>query len=287
MIRCGKAIILRTPRSIPCGIVWSRRSSAEPHELSSRHLARSTDPRRFPGYPGKAIELIPNGFDEETFRRAGEGAGSRATVAQQGPIKLLHSGIVYRSERDPKCLFAAIAALKRKGAITANSLQLVLRASGDEAGFRNDVQRACIDDIVRLEPGVDYLAALQEMMSVDGLLILQASNCNAQVPAKLYRTCGPGGLSWHSPTPSGIRREPWNRQAPAFLRRWIRRMKSSAPCSSSWRRRAAETGVGHRRTGSQVTPGSRRLASWRACSTASRTPAPRAPGATGTTAGWR
>ncbi len=33
---------------------------------------------------------------------------------------------------------------------------------------------------------MDYLAALEEMLSVDGLLLLQASNCNAQIPAKLY-----------------------------------------------------------------------------------------------------
>ena len=93
---------------------------------------------------------------------------------------------MYRSERDPRHLFEAISRLKRAGRISAAEFQLVLRASGDAAGFRADVERHGIDDIVRLEPGVDYLAALQEMMSVDGLLILQASNCNAQVPAKLY-----------------------------------------------------------------------------------------------------
>jgi hypothetical protein len=33
---------------------------------------------------------------------------------------------------------------------------------------------------------VAYRDALAEMMNADALLILQASNCNAQVPAKLY-----------------------------------------------------------------------------------------------------
>ncbi|WP_431475824.1 hypothetical protein [Massilia eburnea] len=31
-----------------------------------------------------------------------------------------------------------------------------------------------------------YQAALAEMLTVDGLLLLQASNCNHQIPAKLY-----------------------------------------------------------------------------------------------------
>ena len=99
---------------------------------------------------------------------------------------LLHSGIVYRSERDPKEFFAAVAELKRGGRLTRDDLQIVLRASGDDAGFRRDVEALGIDDIVRLEPPIDYLGALQEMLAADGLLILQASNCNAQVPAKLY-----------------------------------------------------------------------------------------------------
>jgi len=52
--------------------------------------------------------------------------------------------------------------------------------------YGNDLKRLDIADIVRLESGIDYLAAIQEMLSVDGLLLLQAANCNAQVPAKLY-----------------------------------------------------------------------------------------------------
>ncbi|MGH8260217.1 MAG: glycosyltransferase, partial [Steroidobacteraceae bacterium] len=61
-----------------------------------------------------------------------------------------------------------------------------LRASGAEGDYLAELRRLGIDDIVRLEPPVDYLAALREMLSVDGLLLLQAANCNAQIPAKLY-----------------------------------------------------------------------------------------------------
>lgn len=141
---------------------------------------------RFPDYPRERIELISNGFDEETFQRAVVSLSDARSGGSDEPVTLLHSGIVYRSERDPTQLFAAIARMKAQGRLSASRFQLVLRASGDDAGFARDVAQLGIDDIVRLEPLVDYLQALQEMLTVDGLLLLQASNCNAQVPAKLY-----------------------------------------------------------------------------------------------------
>jgi glycosyltransferase involved in cell wall biosynthesis len=140
---------------------------------------------RFPHVAAERRVLIENGFDEETFRRAEQDdAASDRTRARR--ITLLHSGIIYRSERDPTHFFAAIASLKRQGRISAEHLQIVLRASGTESDYAADLKRLDIADIVQLEPAIDYMAALREMLTVDGLLILQASNCNAQVPAKLY-----------------------------------------------------------------------------------------------------
>jgi glycosyltransferase involved in cell wall biosynthesis len=142
--------------------------------------------KRFPAFPRERIALISNGFDEEIFVRAAASLPSAVDSAGDRPVTLLHSGIVYRSERDPTHLFSAIARLKSGGHISASSFQLRLRASGDEVGYGRDVERLGLADIVRLEPAIDYLHALQEMLTVDGLLVLQASNCNAQVPAKLY-----------------------------------------------------------------------------------------------------
>jgi hypothetical protein len=138
---------------------------------------------RFPEFPRGHFELIENGYDEESFLRAESLPPAASGV---GPVILLHSGIVYRSERDPTQFFGAIAALKGAGRIDASRLRVRLRASGGEGDYRRDLQRLGIDDIVTLEPAIDYLPALREMMDVDGLLVLQASNCNAQVPAKLY-----------------------------------------------------------------------------------------------------
>ncbi len=141
---------------------------------------------RFPDLSPCKLVLIENGYDEEIYKRAELSLPTVRAHQADRPITLLHSGIIYRSERDPTHFFAAIASLKSRGLISAGNLQIVLRASGDEADFRKDLRRLDIEDVVRLEAAIDYVKALQEMMTVDGLLILQAANCNAQIPAKLY-----------------------------------------------------------------------------------------------------
>jgi glycosyltransferase involved in cell wall biosynthesis len=140
---------------------------------------------RFPTLPQSKLEFIENGYDEDVFKRA-EADLPAAPLVHGGPVTLLHSGIIYRSERDPTQFFAAIAALKQRGAIAAANLRILLRATGDDADFQKDLDKLGIADIVKIEPSIDYMKALREMMTVDGLIILQAANCNAQIPAKLY-----------------------------------------------------------------------------------------------------
>ncbi|HYM43366.1 MAG TPA: glycosyltransferase [Steroidobacteraceae bacterium] len=148
--------------------------------------AAATYRARFPQFRADRLVVIENGYDEDTFQRAQASAPRRRDVVSGRPITLLHSGIIYASERDPTQLFAALASLKRVGRISAAALQVVLRASGSEHDYRALLAEFDISDIVRLEPAIDYLAAVQEMLSADGLVILQAANCNEQVPAKLY-----------------------------------------------------------------------------------------------------
>lgn len=148
--------------------------------------------QRYDG-PGMArIAVIENGYDEEVFARAEQSpVSARAATGDArgpsaGPIILLHSGTVYPSERDPTALFEALSGLKRDGAITSSDLRVVLRASGYLDTFSKQIRILDIEDLVFLEPGLPYLKALREMLTVDGLLLLQASNCNEQIPAKLY-----------------------------------------------------------------------------------------------------
>ncbi|HEV7814531.1 MAG TPA: glycosyltransferase [Janthinobacterium sp.] len=143
----------------------------------------------FPEHGGR-LRLIENGYDEEDFAAAENGAG-----AGPGPIgprparacfRLLHSGLVYPSERDPAPLFAALARLQSEQTIAPHNFRLVLRASGHDGYLRDLLQRHGIAGLVELAPALPYRAALAEMLEADGLLLLQARNCNHQIPAKLY-----------------------------------------------------------------------------------------------------
>jgi glycosyltransferase involved in cell wall biosynthesis len=143
---------------------------------------------RFPDYERSKLTLIENGYDEVAFAAVeSELLPSDASGLElRSPIVLLHSGVIYPSERNPTQFFAAVAALKAKGKVTAGELQIRLRASGSEPHYRRILKDMGIDDIVRLEPPVGYAEALREMLTVDGLLLLQAANCNTQIPAKTY-----------------------------------------------------------------------------------------------------
>ena len=135
-------------------------------------------------YPqnAKGFRMIENGYDEETFA----GVASGGVPLNNGKITLLHSGIVYPSERDPTQFLLAIRALIDAGRISADRLRVRFRASMHEDFLRSLAVRFDLGECVELLPPIPYRDALDEMMRADILLIMQASNCNDQIPAKLY-----------------------------------------------------------------------------------------------------
>ncbi len=170
---------------------WKAYQRIEEHALRNAAVSVFTTPGcaqlyrdRYPDVPGDKSVVIENGYDEETFARAG--AGAERTTAGDGRFVLLHSGVIYPSERDPRHLFEALGRLKKAGALSAADFCLRLRASAYDPMLRELAATHHIVDLVSLEPAIPYHQALEEMLSVDGLLILQASNCNQQIPAKLY-----------------------------------------------------------------------------------------------------
>jgi glycosyltransferase involved in cell wall biosynthesis len=138
---------------------------------------------RFPEIPASRFCLIENGYDEENFIDA---EADRRVVEAGQPFVLVHSGVIYPSERDPIPLFEALAALLAQGRIGSASFRLVLRATGHDDYLAALIKQHGIDSVVTLAPHVSYREALAEMLGAGGLLILQAANCNHQVPAKLY-----------------------------------------------------------------------------------------------------
>lgn len=138
--------------------------------------------KRYPEIPAERYALIENGYDEENFAQAAVAVPAPAS----GPFVLVHSGVIYPSERDPEPLFAALAALQNEGTLSAANFRLVLRATGHDAYLTKLIRKHGIEPLVTLAPHMAYREALAEMLSAGGLLLLQAANCNHQIPAKLY-----------------------------------------------------------------------------------------------------
>jgi hypothetical protein len=103
-----------------------------------------------------------------------------------GTFTLVHSGIVYPSERDPTQLFRALRLMLDEGRLKARELRLRLRAPAHEDMLGKLIDKFRVGEVVELCPPIPYRDALQEMLRADGLLVLQASNCNDQIPAKVY-----------------------------------------------------------------------------------------------------
>jgi hypothetical protein len=135
-------------------------------------------------YPARAdrISVIENGYDDEMF------AGLHPAPPRSPGAKkvLLHSGIVYPSERDPAALFAALQVLRTSGRIAPQTFSLRFRAPVHARMIGELAARFGVSDLVEVAPPVAYRDALSEMTQADGLVILQAANCNEQIPAKLY-----------------------------------------------------------------------------------------------------
>ena len=140
---------------------------------------------RYPEVAPERAVLIENGYDEESF------AGLEASAAAKGPlnpgrITLLHSGVVYPSERNPTQLFRAMRALQDAGLISTARFVLRLRAAAHDQWLASLATEHGVAGLIELAPPLPYREALEEMLRADGLVVLQADNCNAQIPAKLY-----------------------------------------------------------------------------------------------------
>lgn len=139
-------------------------------------------------YPANAsrMRVLENGYDEESFASAAPQVEVGNVDVVKRPLIMLHSGIVYPSERDPTQLFEALGRLLKEGMLSPADLRIRFRASVHDDLLQSLAQTHGAQDFIELCPAIPYRAALAEMLAVDALLVMQASNCNAQIPAKLY-----------------------------------------------------------------------------------------------------
>lgn len=138
--------------------------------------------RRYAQEEQSKFLCIRNGYDENDFLDL----DTDTPRSPRARLRLVHSGTLKLSERDPRPFLWALADLVRAGEIAPGSIEVIFRAPADEEGHRRLIAEAGLTDTVRVEPSIPYADALTEMVEADALLIFQDALCNHLVPAKLY-----------------------------------------------------------------------------------------------------
>ena len=139
---------------------------------------------RYPAAASRIIQL-EHGFDEDSFA-AVEAAELDRSPLHPSALTLLHSGIVYPSERNPEPLIAALGQLQQSGRLPPRGLKLRFRAAVHDDLLHRLAAQHGVQDLVETLPPLPYRDALAEMLRADALLVMQGDNCNEQVPAKVY-----------------------------------------------------------------------------------------------------
>jgi glycosyltransferase involved in cell wall biosynthesis len=146
--------------------------------------AREMYLKRYPHLLHRDCLVIPNGYDESDFE--GVEPYKPPSGDTQRPIRIVHSGLVYPEERDPRPLFAALRRLKDQNLIDSDNLRIEFRASGSEDYYSKLLQELGISDIVHLLPLLSHRSALKDIAQADALMLIQAASCDHQIPAKAY-----------------------------------------------------------------------------------------------------
>ena len=139
---------------------------------------------RYPAMPERGFEVIENGYDEESFTAAEKDVDT--APLNPGCFTLLHSGIVYPAERDPRALFEALGRMRAAGVARVEQLRLRFRSPVHAELLSKLATETRTEELVEILPAIPYRDALQEMLRADGLLVMQGANCNEQIPAKVY-----------------------------------------------------------------------------------------------------
>jgi len=177
------------PRDALVRRVWSKVERACMRRVSrvifTAEATRQMYLERYPEFlkPEMCV-LISNGYDEADFRDLQ--IAEPGPVPAGRPIRLVHSGLIYPVERDPRPMFNAVGRLKKMGRLSADKIQIAFRAPGSEDLYRTLLAERDIADLIVLEPHMPYRQALQECADADGLLLFQAGDCDKQIPAKAY-----------------------------------------------------------------------------------------------------
>lgn len=137
---------------------------------------------RYPELDPLKCVVVLNGYDEEDFRDL----PTTAPSLSGRPLRLVHGGVLYPQERDPRPFFAALSRARRSGTLSASDAVIELRAPGSEAYYHQLITEHGLEQMVRILPLLPYKESLNDAAQADGLLVFQGPTCNHQIPAKVY-----------------------------------------------------------------------------------------------------
>jgi glycosyltransferase involved in cell wall biosynthesis len=171
---------------------WRAFKNLEETALAEASLSVFTTPgaartyrQRYPAF-AERVHVVENGYDEETFADLNPCSKETSSSLVEGAITLLHSGIVYPDERDPTRLFEALAMLDNDRSINPMDLKVRFRAPVHDNLLLSLAKQFNVEAYIEVMPPIPYKEALIEMLRANGLLVMQASGCNEQIPAKVY-----------------------------------------------------------------------------------------------------
>jgi hypothetical protein len=139
---------------------------------------------KYPQLNSEKWLMLNNGYDEDDFLDIDMSTNQEKSTNKK--ITLLHSGTIYKLHRDPTHFFMSIQILKKEKYLSKENITIKFRATGNDEYVKQLAEKYDITDIVDILPSIDHKEALQEMVKSDGLILIQAADCNQQIPAKIY-----------------------------------------------------------------------------------------------------
>lgn len=132
-------------------------------------------------WPGKPVRLVRNGYEE-----ADDTAGP--PVDAEGPLRIVYSGVLYGSRRDPRPLFAAV----RKLGLGPDDVAIRFYGSEPDLVRAHMAEYGLSEPVVEVLPPVKRAELLPIQRAADVLLLLRWNDPreNAVLAGKLFEYIG-------------------------------------------------------------------------------------------------
>ncbi len=136
----------------------------------------------FPEKKPDAIITIMNGFDDQDFSGM-----AKTNLDPRRPLTLLYAGNLYHG-RDPYAMLIALGELLREEKIRRDEIRVVFHGAMtvDTTNMRKAIADYQLDELVQFHPPVGRDAYVRLIFDADILVLVQAPQQAAMIPAKTY-----------------------------------------------------------------------------------------------------